>query len=88
MRVRQFISIASVTLVLSSPAAASDDAQSFIEHQHAKLERLLREPTSTNREAQINEALDGFVDYSELTRRAFGEPCPAGVGVEVAHAAM
>jgi ABC-type transporter MlaC component len=79
MRVRQFISIASVTLVLSSPAAASDDAQSFIEHQHAKLERLLREPTSTNREAQINEALDGFVDYSELTRRAFGEPCPASV---------
>ena len=80
MRFPSFIALscAAVFLALSSPASA-DDAQSFIEHEHAKLERLLREPESSSRDVQINEALDGFVDYGELTRRAFGEPCPPSV---------
>jgi phospholipid transport system substrate-binding protein len=80
MRLRPFIALASATLplALSSPASA-DDAEGFIEHEHAKLERLLHEPGSPARDGQINQALDGFVDYGELTRRAFGEPCPASV---------
>jgi ABC-type transporter MlaC component len=65
-------------LALALPAHA-DDAQSFIEHEHAKLDRLLHEPASSGRDAEVDQALDGFVDYEELTRRAFGEPCPASV---------
>jgi hypothetical protein len=80
MRLRPLAALSStaIALALSSPASA-DDAQSFIEHEHAKLERLVREPVSPARDAQINDALDGFVDYGELTRRAFGEPCPPSV---------
>jgi phospholipid transport system substrate-binding protein len=72
------LSLLAFVLALSSPASA-DDPQGFIQRQHAKLERLLRDPPSPARDTQVNQALDGFVDYGELTRRAFGEPCPASV---------
>jgi phospholipid transport system substrate-binding protein len=83
MRFRPFVtlllaSFATAAMALSSPASA-DDAQGFIQNQHAKLERLLHEPASPGRDTRINQALDGFVDYDELTRRAFGEPCPPSV---------
>jgi ABC-type transporter MlaC component len=67
-----------LSIVVSSPARA-DDAQGFIQQQHAKLEQLLRQPESEARTTQINRALDTFVDYDVLTKRAFGEPCPASV---------
>lgn len=66
-------------LAVSGPVSAAEDPQGFIQHQHAKLERLLHDAESPARDAQINQALDGFVDYAELTRRAFGEPCPAAI---------
>jgi phospholipid transport system substrate-binding protein len=80
MRLPQLIALAftSAALALASPASA-EDAQNFIQHEHAKLDHLLHEPASAGRDAQINQALDAFVDYAELTRRAFGEPCPASV---------
>jgi phospholipid transport system substrate-binding protein len=65
-------------LVVARPARA-DDAQGFIQQQHAKLEQLLRQPESDARTTQINRALDNFVDYDALTKRAFGEPCPSSV---------
>jgi ABC-type transporter MlaC component len=65
-------------LALSGPASA-DDAQAFIEHEHTRLDQLLRQPVSPGREQEIDRALDGFVDYDELTRRAFGEPCPPAI---------
>lgn len=65
-------------LALALPAHA-DDAQTFIEHEHAKLDRMLHEPASGARDAEVDQALDGFVDYEELTRRAFGEPCPPSI---------
>ena len=61
-------------LALASPARA-DDPQGFIQSQHTKLQTLLHAPASAGRDAQVNAALDGFVDYDELVRRAFGEPC-------------
>jgi len=65
-------------LALSVPTLASaDSAQSFIEQQHHRLEQLLHAPESPGREVQIRQALAAFVDYDELTHRAFGEPCPA-----------
>jgi ABC-type transporter MlaC component len=80
MRPRYFISLCStaLALALSSPASA-DDPQNFVQQSHAKLEHLLREPSTSARDAQIGQVLDGFVDYDELTRRAFGEPCPASI---------
>jgi phospholipid transport system substrate-binding protein len=57
-------------------AAAADDAQGFVHEEHAHIEQLLRMPASPPRDAQIHQALGTFVDYDELTRRAFGEPCP------------
>ena len=80
MRLRWFVPFILVLLsvVVTAPARA-DDPQGFIQQQHAKLEQLLRLPDSDTRSAQINSALDSFVDYAELTRRAFGEPCPSSV---------
>jgi ABC-type transporter MlaC component len=81
MRFRQAtaFSMAAAALALSSSANATDDAQSFIQQNHAKLERLLHEAATPARDAQVTQALDSFVDYDELTRRAFGEPCPVSI---------
>jgi ABC-type transporter MlaC component len=59
--------------------ARADDPQSFIEHEHSKLDQLLHQPSTAGRDQEVDRALDGFVDYDELTRRAFGEPCPLSI---------
>jgi ABC-type transporter MlaC component len=59
--------------------AHADPAQSFIEQEHTKLDQLLHQPASPGRDQEVDRALDGFVDYDELTRRASGEPCPASI---------
>jgi ABC-type transporter MlaC component len=80
MRLRTAAGLFAVLVALAWPSAASaEDAQAFVQQSHAKLERLLREPVSSARDAQVGLALDGFVDYEEVTRRAFGEPCPASI---------
>lgn len=56
--------------------AGAEDAQSFVEQQHHRIEQLLHQSESAARDAQIQRALGEFVDYGELTRRAFGQPCP------------
>jgi hypothetical protein len=56
--------------------AAPEDAQAFVDREHHRLEALLREPESPARDAKLNDGLGLFVDYGELTNRAFGEPCP------------
>jgi phospholipid transport system substrate-binding protein len=64
-------------LALSTPSlAAADDAQGFIQREHQQVDRLLHQPESTAREDELRRALSSFVDYDELTRRAFGQPCP------------
>lgn len=72
------ISSALAALAVAAPAHA-EDAQGFIQHEHHKLDQLLHQPPSPARDTQVNAALDGFVDYDELARRAFGEPCPASI---------
>lgn len=64
------------TLSVAIPAHASP-AESFLQQKHETLEQLLHQPASPGRDAQVNQQLDAFVDYDELARRAFGEPCPA-----------
>ncbi len=80
MRLRPvpYVSATLLALSVASPARA-DTPQDFIQHEHSKLERLLRETPSSGRDTQIDAALEEFVDFDELTRRAFGEPCPSAV---------
>jgi ABC-type transporter MlaC component len=80
MRLRTFVAIFTALGALAFAGhARADDAQSFIEHEHAKLDQLLHQAASPARDAEVDQALDGFVDYDELTHRAFGEPCPTSV---------
>jgi len=70
------LSVASALAVVAfAPKAHAEDAEQFIQREHATLERMLHQPPSPARDAEVNQALDSFVDYDELTRRAFGEPC-------------
>ena len=68
--------IAGAILALTAPAARADEAQGFVERQHHAIEVLLHDPASGARDAKVHRALAAFVDYDELTRRSFGEPCP------------
>jgi phospholipid transport system substrate-binding protein len=79
MRLRHILVLASALTALAVTApgnAAAEDAQTFVEHQHHRIEQLLHEPESASRDSRVHESLSAFVDYDELTHRAFGEPCP------------
>jgi phospholipid transport system substrate-binding protein len=79
MRFRHILALSSAltALAISAPgSAAAEDPQAFIEHQHHRIEQLLHQPESPSRDSQVHESLSAFVDYDELTHRAFGEPCP------------
>jgi phospholipid transport system substrate-binding protein len=68
-----------LAFALSAPrlsAAPADDPQAFVEKGHQRISQLLRQPESPARAGELDKALTSFVDYDELTRRAFGEPCP------------
>jgi ABC-type transporter MlaC component len=69
--------VASAGMLASATPARADDPQGFIQQQHVKLQTMLHEQASPGRDAKVNKALDGFVDYDELVRRSFGEPCHA-----------
>src|SRR5882672_1667819 len=68
--------LASLALAVPTNASPAEDAQGFVTAQHRHLDQLLHEPASPSRDTQIQQVLGTFVDYDELTRRAFGEPCP------------
>lgn len=63
-------------LTLAMDAFAQGGAQAFLEAQHQKLASLLRQPASGARDSQVSAVLDRMVDYDELARRTFGQPCP------------
>ncbi len=65
--------------VATNARAADDGAQSFVEQEQQKLTTLLHQPASAARATQIEHELDAMVDYDELARRAFGEPCPLSI---------
>jgi phospholipid transport system substrate-binding protein len=75
-----FLAVLAVALgmPLATPAFAQDPgAQTFVEGEHVKINALLRQPESADRNAHVNQVLDSMVDYDELARRTFGQPCPA-----------
>jgi len=83
MKLRNFsIAVAfAITFALTgvSTSASADEAteaQTFVQAQHGKIAALLHQPASGARDTQINTALESFVDYDEVARRAFGKPCP------------
>jgi phospholipid transport system substrate-binding protein len=77
MRFRLLLQVALVAGTLAfSGAAFAEDPQAFVEREHTRLEQLLKQPVSTARDQQIDQVLHGMIDYDELARRAFGEPCP------------
>jgi ABC-type transporter MlaC component len=80
MRIAHFVVLGAslAALSIAAPAHASP-AESFLQQKHETLEQLLHQPASPGRDAQVNQQLDAFVDYDELARRAFGEPCPASL---------
>jgi len=71
------IVVSSSVLAVGDARAQGPDAQAFVEQEHHQLEQLLHQPDTAARDGQIHQAMAGFVDYDELTRRAFGDPCPA-----------
>lgn len=60
---------------LGGLAAADEAAQTFVQNEHVKVTNLLKQPATASRDAQVTQAMDGMVDYDELARRAFGQPC-------------
>jgi phospholipid transport system substrate-binding protein len=79
MRFRHILAISAALsgLAFTVPGnAAAEDPQAFVEHQHHHIEELLHQPESPSRDSQVHQSLSAFVDYDELTHRAFGEPCP------------
>jgi phospholipid transport system substrate-binding protein len=81
MSIRNLIVVGSIvaassTLTSGGARAQGADPQTFVEQQQRQMEQLLHQPDTAAREAQIHQAMGGFVDYDELTRRAFGNPCP------------
>lgn len=67
-----------VSLTLAGVAFGADP-QGYIQTNHASMTSLLKQPVSASREQQIATLLDSMIDYDELTRRSFGEPCPLGI---------
>lgn len=80
MRLARFAQAAVFALSLSiAGAAVAGDAQSYMETNQGTMNNLLKQPASGSRDQQIATLLDGMIDYEELVRRSFGEPCPAAV---------
>jgi ABC-type transporter MlaC component len=82
MRIRTLfhaLFLALACLMLAGSASADESAQGFVEKQHGKISALLRQPESAARDNQVTHELDNMVDYEELARRAFGQPCPAAI---------
>jgi ABC-type transporter MlaC component len=79
MRLVGLLGLALAAVVSSGVAYAADDPQLFVKRETQKLSEYLRQPKTGERDSLVQRELDGMVDYDELTRRAFGQPCPAAL---------
>jgi phospholipid transport system substrate-binding protein len=76
--------VASLAVALSIPLATPARADSspeaalaFVKNRRQELERVVRQPATVERDAQLNATLESTIDFAELSRRTLGEPCPA-----------
>ena len=80
MRFRQYLAAAvlalSCTLVAGSAAADVDGAKTFVEREHSQIKKLVEANAPSD---DVRKAIDGMVDYDELAKRTFGNPCPPSV---------
>lgn len=67
-----------LTVTTLSFAAAADTAgaQSFVEHEHGQIKKLVETNAPPT---EVTRAIDGMVDYAEIAQRALGKPCPATI---------
>jgi ABC-type transporter MlaC component len=79
MRARSLLGLLFAGVVVSGVAGAADDPQVFVKRETQKLSEYLRQPKTGERDTLVQRELDAMVDYDELTRRAFGLPCPAAL---------
>jgi ABC-type transporter MlaC component len=79
MKLSRFVLILVAGLAFAGTASADEGAQKFIQSEHVKLETILRQPSTSARDAQVTNILETMVDYDELARRAFGQPCPHAI---------
>jgi ABC-type transporter MlaC component len=79
MKLSRFVFLLVAGLAVSPAASADEGAQKFIKDEHVKLEAILRQPATPARDAQVTNTLDTMVDYDELARRTFGQPCPHAI---------
>lgn len=77
-RLRHFLAMMFVSAVLTFAVAAHADegAQKYVETQQKGIIALLKEAPTPARDAKIATTLDAMIDYDELVRRSFGQPCP------------
>lgn len=64
-----------VTLSLGA-AADTDGAQSFVEREHGQIRKLVDANAAPS---EVTKAIDGMVDFPEISRRALGKPCPSTI---------
>lgn len=68
---------------VAGPASADvDGARGFVESEHGKIKKLVDANAADN---DVRGAIDGMVDYVELTKRTLGNPCPPAVPACVNH---
>jgi ABC-type transporter MlaC component len=67
------------TLLTAFPASADPAAQAFVVQEHKALLELLKQPASAERQAKVTKQLQGTLNYGEMVRRAFGQPCNAAI---------
>jgi phospholipid transport system substrate-binding protein len=77
MRIRTLIPavMLAVSAVLVAGGASADvaGAQDFVQREHGNIKKLVESNAPSD---QVRRAIDGMVDYDELTARTLGEPCP------------
>lgn len=66
----------SVTTVCFAASADTAGAQSFVEVQQGQIKKLVEANASKD---DLTKAIDGMIDYEEITRRSLGAPCPATI---------
>jgi phospholipid transport system substrate-binding protein len=80
MRLRHFVSAAalalSCTLIAGGASADVDAAKTFVEKEHGQIKKLVETNAPSD---DVRKAIDGMVDYEELSKRTLGKPCPPTV---------
>lgn len=61
------------TLFVGSAAADVDGAKTFVEREHGQIKKLVEQNAPSD---DVRKAIDGMVDYEELSKRTMGKPCP------------